>query len=148
MEKTALLMMFGAGAAIAFQSPINVALARSTGKVEASFVSFLVGTLCLAVVVAVNREGSLRATLDAPGWQLVGGALGAAFVTAFVFAVPRVGVASAMVAAMTGQILGSVLIDRQGWFGIVARPIDGRRALGVALLIVGVWLITSGRSKP
>jgi bacterial/archaeal transporter family-2 protein len=134
-------LMVLAGAMIAFQGPVNAALARTVGAFEASFVSFAVGTIGLGVLVAVAGRGSLGGATQVPRWQLVGGLLGAVMVTSLVVAVPRIGLTAAMVASLTGQLATALVIDRFGLFGVPVRQLEWNRVLGVLLLVAAVLLI-------
>ncbi len=135
------LMMVLSGALMAFQGPINAALKTHVGVVESSLISFVVGTLALILIVAFTGKGNVMAFRNAPPWQLLGGFIGVVFVTASLLAVPKIGVPGMIVAALAGQMTAGLLIDRFGWVGLPARPVDGFRVAGVALLIVSVILI-------
>lgn len=135
------LMMVLCGALMAFQGPINAALRTHVGVVESSLISFIVGTVALIVIVAVAGKGNVLAARNAPPWQLLGGFIGVAFVTASLLAVPKIGVPGMIVAALAGQMTAGLLIDRFGWVGVPARSIDPIRLAGVALLVVSVVLI-------
>ena len=135
------LIMVVSGALMAFQGPINAALRIHVGVVESALVSFLVGTVALLAIVAVAGKGNVFAARHAPPWQLVGGLIGVVFVTTSLLAVPKVGVPGMIVAALAGQMIAGLLIDRYGWVGVPARAIDPTRLAGVALLFVSVILI-------
>lgn len=136
-----ILMMVLSGALMAFQGPINAALKTHVGVVESSLISFVVGTLALVLIVAFTGKGNVLAFRNAPPWQLLGGFIGVVFVTASLLAVPKIGVPGMIVAALAGQMTAGLLIDRFGWVGLPARPVDAFRVAGVALLIVSVILI-------
>jgi len=137
-----LLFMFCGGIAIALQPSINGRLAGRIGTVESSCISFAVGTLVLFTIVLVGgRLGNLRGIVDARWWELTGGILGAAFVTLTIVIVPRLGTASAMAAAIAGQLIAGLLLDQFGFFGFRTIALDGKRALGVMLLMAGAGLV-------
>ena len=78
----AVILTAAVGGLIALQAPINAGLGRSTGSLPAAFVSFLVGTLLLAlIVVLAGHTSGLGSAFDVPWYYLVGGILGAAYVT-------------------------------------------------------------------
>ena len=54
---------------------------------------------------------------------------------------PKIGIGLYLSAAITGQLVGSVLLDHVGAFGTHVYRIDLERALGVAALVVGVVLV-------
>jgi bacterial/archaeal transporter family-2 protein len=137
-----LLAMFCGGLAIALQPSINGRLAQRIGAMESSCISFAIGTLALfAIVVVGGKLGTLRGIANASWWELTGGLLGALFVTLTIVIVPRIGTASAMAAAIAGQLIAGLLLDQFGLFGFRAIALDGKRALGVALLLIGAGLV-------
>ena len=134
--------MFFGGIAVAVQPSVNSRLAQRIGTIESSFISFAVGTLALfAVVLFCGRLGNLRGITGANWWELTGGLLGAFFVTLTILVVPRIGTASAMAATITAQLIAGLLLDQFGFFGLRTVVMDGRRAVGVALLLVGAVLV-------
>ena len=60
------------GGVLALQAPINAGLGRATGQLPAALVSFIVGTLLLAVIVALSGKSGpgidVRRSLVLPGW--------------------------------------------------------------------------------
>ena len=135
------LMMMAGGALMACQAPINAVLKTHVGIFESSLVSFLVGTLILIVVVLFWGKGNLGGIRNVSWWHLLGGLIGAVFVTATLVAAPRIGVTQMVMATLAGQMVAALLIDRFGWLGMTTKPIDLTRVAGVALLILSVILI-------
>lgn len=136
------LVMFCGGIAVALQPSINGRLAQRIGTLESSTISFAVGTLALfAIVLVGGRLGNLRGIADSRWWELTGGLLGALFVTLTIVIVPRIGTASAMAAAIAGQLIAGLLLDQFGIFGFRTIALDGKRAFGVALLLIGAGLV-------
>lgn len=136
-----LALMFGGGIVVALQPSINARLAQKVGVCESSFISFAVGTVALLAVVLLAGKGSLRGVTAASWWELTGGFLGAFFVTATIVAVPRIGTAATMAAVIAAQLGTGLVLDHYGLFGLRHLPMDGKRALGVALLLAGAALI-------
>jgi len=135
------VMMVASGAVMAFQAPINAALRREVGTFESSLISFLVGTVALIVVVALTRDGNLGKVRNVAWWQLLGGLIGAVFVTTTLLSAPRIGVTGMIVAALAGQMTAALLIDTFGWVQVTPKPLDLHRVLGLGLLVVSVALI-------
>ncbi|WP_126427712.1 DMT family transporter [Brevibacillus marinus] len=140
MNGLMLLLSLVAGFGVAVQAGINAALGKKVGTIEASLVSFAIGTLCLLLLVIFFGKGNLLAALSQPKWMLLGGLLGAYYVLAMVLAVPKIGVASVLVAVIAGQIIASTVIDHFGLFGSRQIPVDWRRLLGIALLAAALFL--------
>jgi transporter family-2 protein len=131
-----------AGGLIALQAPINAGLGRSTGSLAAALVSFAVGTVALtAIVVLSGKAGGLGSVSDASWYYLIGGLLGAVYVTNALIAVAAIGAGGVAAATITGQLVASVTIDRLGLFGLEEVPLSPERLLGVALLLAGTVLV-------
>jgi transporter family-2 protein len=131
-----------AGGLIALQAPINAGLGRATGGLPAALVSFSIGTLALAAVVVLSgRAGGLGSTFDVSWYYLLGGLLGAVYVTNALIAVSVVGAGGVAAATVAGQLTASVAIDRLGLFGLDQVPLSPERVIGVALLMAGTVLV-------
>jgi transporter family-2 protein len=138
----AVLLTAAAGGLIALQAPINAGLGRATGSLPAALVSFLIGTVALAAIVVLSGKASgLGSTFDVSWYYLVGGLLGAIYVTNALIQVATIGAGGVAAATITGQLVASVAIDRLGLFGLDQIPIGPERVVGVALLIAGTVLV-------
>lgn len=143
-ERTLLVTgaVFLAGLLVGIQHPLNANLAETTGGVQAALLNFAVGSGVLAAFIVLARPpGSIRGAVKAPLWCFAGGPIGVVVVLASLGAVPIIGAAAIAAATVTGQLVGSALLDRQGLLGLEVRPIDRIRALGLAMLIAGTILV-------
>lgn len=136
-----LLALLG-GAAIAIQGQVNGGLGKKLGVIEASFVSFLIGTIALFFIVIFFGKGDLLAVLTVPKWQLTGGLLGMLYVIIAIFTVPKLGVVGSLMAIITGQILVGAIIDHFGLFGGHRIPVDIKKMFAILLLFLSVFLYT------
>ena len=144
MSRTlAVFLGLGAGCLVGMQAPINSRLGRSVGSVQAATFSFLVGTVALLLIASFVHGGlgDLGKVGRAPWWALVGGLLGAVYVTVALVAVRTLGASSLTAVVIAGQLAVSLAIDRFGLFGIAKQHIDASRVLGLVLLVVGVVLV-------
>lgn len=138
----AVILTAAVGALIALQAPINAGLGKATGSLPAAFVSFAVGTLVLlAIVVLSGHASGVGEATEVRWYYLVGGVLGAAYVTAALVTVPTIGAGGVAAGTITGQLAASVVLDRLGLLGLDEVPITFERALGVGLLLAGTFLI-------
>jgi transporter family-2 protein len=138
----AVLLTAVVGGVLALQAPINAGLGRATGQLPAALISFSVGTLLLALIVGLSGNVvGLGSTFDVRWYYLVGGALGAAYVTVALIAVRSIGAGGVAAATIAGQLATAVVIDRLGILGLERTPITGVRVAGVALLFVGTYLV-------
>jgi transporter family-2 protein len=134
--------MAATGGLIALQPAVNAGLGKATGNISAALVSFAIGTLLLAVIVGLaGQTGGLSSTFHVPWYYLLGGVLGAAYVFTALVTVSSIGAGGVAAATITGQLTASVVIDRMGILGLQETPITWDRALGVALLLVGTFLV-------
>lgn len=136
-----LFLMFCGGIVVALQPSINARLAQKVGVIESSFISFAVGSVALLALVLCMGKGSLRGVAGASWWELTGGLLGAFFVTATIVVVPRIGTTATMAAVIAAQLATGLLLDHYGLFGLRHLPLDGKRAMGVVLLLAGAAMI-------
>ena len=142
----AVLLTAFVGGLIALQAPINSGLGKAVGTFQAAFVSFLLGTVVLAVIAGLARGGygqigEIR-TLSAE--YLIGGLLGAAYVTTVLVTVRTLGAGAVVAATIAGQLTMSVIIDQFGLLGVEKDPINVMKLVGVALLAAGTLLVVRG----
>lgn len=126
------------------QAPINGTLGRKIGGLEASLVSFFIGTFLLVIIVLFFGKGNVFQLSSVPKWQLIGGGLGAIFVTCIILSVPNIGAATTILAAIVGQMTMTVLIDHFGLFGVEQIPIDWNRIIGLILMACALFFIFRG----
>jgi bacterial/archaeal transporter family-2 protein len=138
----AVVLMAATGGLIALQPAINAGLGKATGNISAALISFAIGTLLLAAIVAfAGQAGGVGSTFEVPWYYLLGGVLGAAYVFTALVTVSSIGAGGVAAATITGQLTASVVIDRLGILGLEESPISWDRALGVALLLAGTFLV-------
>ena len=139
-----LLLAVIAGSVLPVQAGINAQLRVTLANpLAATLVSFLVGTVALALValaarVALPPAGALE---RAPWWHWTGGLLGAVYVAMMIVLAPRLGAATLIAAVVAGQMLASLVLDHYALVGFPAHPISLQRMLGAALVIGGVALV-------
>ncbi len=138
----AVLLTAVVGGVLALQAPINAGLGRATGHLPAALISFVVGTVVLVIIVAITGDlGRLGSTFDVRWYYLIGGALGAAYVTAALITVSSIGAGGVAAATITGQLAAALVIDRLGVLGLEKTPFTAGRIVGVALLLAGTYLV-------
>jgi bacterial/archaeal transporter family-2 protein len=144
-----IIFMFFVGSLIALQGSVNSALGKYLDHpLHAAIVSFSIGIIVLLMASVLLKAGlpNPSKVFAAPKTILMGGALGAIFVTSVILSVPKVGVANVVMAALCGQIILSILLDHFGAFGAQVRSIDLKRIVGASLVIIGVVLLSLPKS--
>ena len=137
----ALILAFSAGVLMSIQPLINARLGRRTGLFESAFISFLVGTIALVIIINFFGQGDLSAARGLPWYLFTGGLIGVFVVTTMIVVIPRVGSGIGMITVLTGQMLMATLIDYFGLLGVPAVSIGPTRIIGLLLLVVSMRLI-------
>ena len=132
---------FGLTLQIGMNSKLRTVLQNAN---TAALISFLVGTAGLIVLLAVTRTPMpARDTLaSVPAWAWFGGLMGAFYVAISTVVASQLGTASLLGLALSGQLAMALVVDHFGWLGLPEHPITLTRLVGVALLGVGVWLVS------
>jgi bacterial/archaeal transporter family-2 protein len=132
-----------AGGLVAMQAPINSALGKAVGSLPAASFSFAIGLVALVGITFVSGEGFGQiGEIGGLSWYyLIGGLLGAVYVTTVLISVRTLGAGGVTAATIAGQLTMSVIIDQLGILGIAQRQLTPGRVIGVALLAAGVYLV-------
>jgi transporter family-2 protein len=133
----------GAGALVALQAPINSTLGKAVGTFAAASVSFAIGLVVLVAITVTfgGGFGDLGEIRGLAPEYLLGGVLGAAYVTTVLVSVRTLGAGGVTAATIAGQLTMSVIIDRAGVLGLEERALSPGRVVGILLLAAGTFLI-------
>jgi transporter family-2 protein len=134
-----------AGFGLSVQVGMNAQLRKVLQSANtAALISFVVGTLALIMLVlALRTPVPDRATFAAvPWWAWFGGLLGAFYVASSTIVAVELGATTLLGLALLGQLSTALVLDHFGWLGLPENPITWTRVAGVALLAVGVWLVS------
>lgn len=142
------VLSFATGAIFTVQSAINGRLRTVTANpVFASLASFGTGVLTLLLLIplfhllGIYQIPAMSQLLQLKLWMLTGGIIGTALVVGSIIIPKRIGFASYFSMLVTGQLVGSVLCDAIGLFGLEVHPPGPARILGVVLLLTGAILV-------
>ena len=142
-KEPAVLLTVFAGGLIAMQAPINAMLGDRVGTFAAASVSFIVGTIALVLITLLvgGGFGDVGEARHLAWYYLLGGVLGAVYVTTALVAVRSLGASGVTAATIAGQLTLSLVIDQLGILGVDERAITWERMLGVVMLALGTLLI-------
>ena len=164
-----LSMLIGAG--MAMQLSMLGAMGRERGSFEGAWLSLIGSATGLALVLAVRAVRSDALLLPSPldrfavqaliaavsgsllvisfrgvePYFAITGLFAVPFLIGAAFLVPEIGVARFFGAVTAGTFIGVVVLDHLGVFGAEPQHVTAFRLAGVALLLVGVVLVRSGR---
>src|SRR6266540_3405592 len=133
-----------AGAVLPVQVGVNAQLSHWVNDpLRAAFVSFLIGTVALLILVLFVRKPlpSLGRLADVPWWAWTGGLIGAFYVAGSIILGPKLGAATFIASIVAGQAIASVVVDQYGWVGFREHHISPVRGLGMLLVVAGVGLV-------
>jgi transporter family-2 protein len=139
----ALLCTIAVGLLVGLQPAANAALSEHVSELGAAFVSLVVATAIIGVLLLVaGHPGRLTGVAALRPEHLVGALGGAAVVAIGLVAVRPLGAGAVIALLVAGQVIISIVADRLGWFGLHQIGIGTPRLLGVALIIAGTVLVT------
>lgn len=129
------------GVAIALQGTVNGALAERIGLPAAVFVNALITLLGAAAWwLWAGRPAVWARRADVPAYLWLGGLFGLVIIGGAAYAFPRLGAGATLALVVLAQLVAAVALDRAGWTGREL-PLTATRIAGVAMLIVGAWLV-------
>jgi bacterial/archaeal transporter family-2 protein len=142
MEPIILVILIGlaGGVAVGLQGPLASMIGQRLGILESVFIIHIGGAFVALLPLLFYSGGKLAQWKQLPWYTLIAGAFGLVVISAISYMIPRVGVAASIVAIVAGQLLVSAVLDQYGWLGAMIRPLDLTRAIGLAVVFVGVWL--------
>lgn len=136
------LAVVAGGVMMGVQHPLNGELGGSVGDLQAGLVNFVIGTLALALVtVLVGQARGLAGVRRVRWYYACGGVLGAINATAALIMVDEIGAGAVAAAAVSGQMVASLALDRAGLLGLQPHPVTARRLLGAGVLVAGMALV-------
>jgi bacterial/archaeal transporter family-2 protein len=144
-----LVAVTAAGGLLGLQGRINGALGgRLHSAIAAATVSFVVGTMLLAVFVAVRQRRALLSLRrrEVAWWWWLGGLAGAAVVASTAQGVPEIGVALVTVCVVAGTTVGALGVDQLGLGPGGRQHATLMRLMGAVLAVAAVGLGVLGDS--
>ena len=125
------------GLLIALARILNARLAVSRNAFFASWINHFVGFLFLSILI-FGSVGFPAGLTTVPGYMLMGGVVGALYVTLNSFIVYKLGVTQAALFVITGQLITSLLLD------LLLGNIHVTFGMPLLTLFVGMLLLVFG----
>jgi len=141
MDTLLLIILIGlaGGVAVGLQSPLASMISQRLGVFESVFIVHLGGAL-IALIPLLIYGGKLSQWRSVPWYALGAGLFGLIVIGAISYMIPRVGVAASITTVVAGQLLVATILDQYGWLGAAVKPLDVTRVIGLAVVLIGVWL--------
>lgn len=134
-------LMIAAGVAVPVLAAMNASLGRSLGSPFLAVTVLCGVAFCVAIVVLLLGP-PLPAARSWPTTttSYLGGILFAVYIGAITYSAPRIGLGNAIFLVLLGQMACAAMIDHFGWFNSLATQLSGKRAIGLILMAIGVYL--------
>ena len=142
MESILLIILIGlaGGIAVGLQGPMASMISQRLGIFESVFIVHVGGAVIALLPLLFYGGGKIMGWKQLPCYTLFAGAFGLIVISAISYMIPRVGVAAAIITVVAGQLLVSTILDHFALLGATGRPMDPGRAIGLAVVLIGVWL--------
>ena len=142
MESILLIILIGlaGGVAVGLQSPMASMITQRLGTFESVFIVHIGGALIALIPLLIYGGGKLSQWRSVPWYALGAGIFGLVVIAAISYMIPRVGVAASITTVVAGQLMVGVILDHYGLLGASIRSLDVTRVVGLAVVLVGVWL--------
>lgn len=140
------LMMLVVGMGIPVTAALNAVLGTHLeSPVAASVILFGVGLGLTALVLIFVGLPPSNAFSGIPIWSYAA-ALGVVFyVLSVTWSAPRIGVGNAIFFVLLGQLIAAATIDHFGLFGALKTTLTAKRAIGLLVMALGVYLAKKPR---
>lgn len=134
-------MMFAAGLGIPVFAALNSGLGQQLGgPVAATAVTFAIGFVVAAAMLAFTGFPEPAAFTFEKPWLWIGAVVMLFYATSVAYSAPRIGLGNAIFFVLLGQIVAAAIIDHFGLLGSIQSAITPKRALGLAIMAVGIYL--------
>ncbi len=146
MKAVFILIAIAAGVGSALQSGSNAGLQKSlaTPLWTIVFVSLITSAAALAIAGAMSAPLPSREQFgQVPWWAWLGGLFGLCFLTATVFASPKLGAGLFVALIVTSSTVTSLILDHYGLMSFDVHQAGVGRIVGGLLMIAGVACIAA-----
>ena len=129
------------GLSMSVQGVFNTQVTKSSSIWVANiFVQATALLVCIVAWLVSDRSSLLNVWRVEPKYMLLGGAIGAVITYTVIKSMDLLGPAKAVMLIVIAQLIVAYIIELFGWFGMDRQPWEWRKAIGMAVAIVGVIL--------
>ena len=127
------------GALMSVQGVFNTQVTKTTGMwVSNGWVQLSAFAVCLVAWFIAGRDDVMTIAKVEPKYMLLGGAIGAFITYTVIRSMDALGPAKAVMLIVIAQLAVAYIIELFGWFGVEKQPWEWRKAVGMAVAIVGI----------
>ncbi len=142
MQSIIVIILIGlvGGIAVGIQSPLSSMISQRLGVIESIFIIHLGGAIAALIPLIYYGGGKISNWRTVPWYALCAGVFGLVVIFSMSYMIPRVGVATALIILLAGQLFIGTILDHFGLLGAIQRPLELSRIMGLAIVLAGVWL--------
>ena len=142
MQSIIVIILIGlvGGIAVVVQAPLSSMISQRLGVIESIFIIHLGGAIAALIPLIYYGGGKISNWRTVPWYALCAGVFGLVVIFSMSYMIPRVGVATALIILLAGQLFIGTILDHFGLLGAIQRPLELSRIFGLAIVLAGVWL--------
>ena len=142
MQSIIVIILIGlvGGIAVGVQAPLSSMISQRLGVIESIFIIHLGGAIAALIPLIYYGGGKISNWRTVPWYALCAGVFGLVVIFSMSYMIPRVGVATALIILLAGQLFIGTILDHFGLLGAIQRPLEFSRIFGLAIVLAGVWL--------
>lgn len=132
------------GIAVTLQGNFMGTMTRTLGTLESMFITYGSGGIVVATLFFIRAlavGSGLSQWREVPVYAFSAGLLGLVIVGSIGFATARYGLIATFAIILVAQYGSAAVIDHFGLFGAPVQALDPLRMVGIALLLIGAWLV-------
>ena len=129
------------GVTTALQAQFMGLLDQQMGTLESVFITYFGGGVLIGLIMLIMGGGKLAAAGAIPWYAYTSGVLGLVIVGCLAFSAPRLGLVTTFSIFVAAQFTMGALVDHFGWMGADVRPLNATRLAGMAVVLIGIWMI-------
>ncbi len=134
-------LMVAAGVGIPIMATLNAGVGQQLqSPVAASAMLFGFGLIIALAILAFTGMPTGEQVAAVPAWRYTGALLVVFYILSITWAAPRIGVGNAIFFVLLGQLVAAAAIDHYGLWGAIKSELTLRRAAGILVMAVGVYL--------
>ena len=130
------------GVATALQRLLAGTMGQALGDLESVFITYCGGAVVVSLITIIYKGGiNVTAWQQLPWYVYLAGPLGLVIVGSYSYTIPRIGIVTATILFVVSALVVGAVIDHFGLFGVAQRTLNISRALGMAVFLLGMWMV-------
>lgn len=136
-----ILFAISGGFFLTLQSVANARISNSIGTWQAATLTQMTGFVVALLITLILRDRTFRQMKEVKLLYLSGGALAAVVLFSNMTAVHLMGVTLTISLFLIAQLGLALVIDWNGWFGMIKRRLQLPQVIGILMMIGGVLIL-------